>query len=101
MTGTVIESKGAEIGSSHPEGKNAESEYDVVLKKVSHYFGSLQVLKDVSLAVIRGEFFGILGPAVRVKPLSCVSSVVLRSQAADRSICRMNSWAGVLRIDAM
>jgi len=63
VTGTVIESKGAEIGSSHPEGKNAESEDDVVLKKVSHYFGSLQVLKDVSLAVIRGEFFGILGPS--------------------------------------
>ncbi|MBW1867214.1 MAG: ABC transporter ATP-binding protein [Deltaproteobacteria bacterium] len=51
------------MGSSHPEGKNAESEYDVVLKKISHYFGSLQVLKDVSLAVIRGEFFGILGPS--------------------------------------
>lgn len=46
------------IEPSHPDG-----EYDVVLKKVSHCFGSQQVLKDVSLAVIRGEFFGILGPS--------------------------------------
>ena len=58
-----MESKGDQIGSPHPDGKNTKPAYDVVLKKVSHYFGSQQVLKDVSLAVIRGEFFGILGPS--------------------------------------
>ena len=38
-------------------------EYDVVLRGVSHSFGSNRVLDDVSLSIKRGEFFGILGPS--------------------------------------
>ena len=37
--------------------------YDVVLQNVSHFYGSTEVLSGVSLAVRRGEFFGLLGPS--------------------------------------
>ena len=58
-----MESTGDQIEPSHPDGENTGPAYDVVLENVSHYFGSQQVLNKVSLAVIRGEFFGILGPS--------------------------------------
>ena len=38
-------------------------QYDCVLRNVSHYFGSNQVLHDVSLSIHKGELFGILGPS--------------------------------------
>jgi spermidine/putrescine transport system ATP-binding protein len=37
--------------------------YDVVLRNITHSFGSNTVLKDISLAIRRREFFGILGPS--------------------------------------
>jgi ABC-type Fe3+/spermidine/putrescine transport system ATPase subunit len=37
--------------------------HDVLLHKVSHFFGRNHVLKDVSLTIRKGEFFGILGPS--------------------------------------
>lgn len=40
-----------------------EAQYDCVLHNISHYFGSSQVLHDVSLSIHKGEFFGILGPS--------------------------------------
>jgi len=36
---------------------------DVVLQDVSHFYGRNQVLRDVSLSICKGEFFGILGPS--------------------------------------
>jgi spermidine/putrescine transport system ATP-binding protein len=36
---------------------------DVVLQDVNHFYGRNQVLRDVSLSIRRGEFFGILGPS--------------------------------------
>jgi spermidine/putrescine transport system ATP-binding protein len=44
-------------------GAEAHGEYDIVLRGITHFFGSNEVLKDVSLSIRRGEFFGILGPS--------------------------------------
>jgi len=40
-----------------------ETQYDCMLRSISHYFGPNQVLHDVSLSIHKGEFFGILGPS--------------------------------------
>ena len=40
-----------------------KTQYDCVLRNISHYFGPNQVLHDVSLSIRKGEFFGILGPS--------------------------------------
>jgi spermidine/putrescine transport system ATP-binding protein len=37
--------------------------YDVEVRNLVHYYGSTHVLDDVSLKVMKGEFFGILGPS--------------------------------------
>ena len=50
--------------SETPKDLASEREgYEVVLRGVSHCFGSNRVLDDVSLSIKKGEFFGILGPS--------------------------------------
>jgi spermidine/putrescine transport system ATP-binding protein len=45
------------------ESEAVSSEFDVVLRDVTHYFGKNLVLDNVSFSIRRGEFFGILGPS--------------------------------------
>lgn len=46
----------------HPSGTAAELDgHSVVLRDVSHAYGSTPVLNSVNLAIRKGEFFGILG----------------------------------------
>ena len=47
------------LTAASPEG----GQFEVVLRNVSHYYGRNQVLSDVSLAIGKGEFFGLLGPS--------------------------------------
>jgi spermidine/putrescine transport system ATP-binding protein len=47
-------------------GKDRSPESDecaVMLREVSHFFGENQVLKNVTLHIKKGEFFGFLGPS--------------------------------------
>lgn len=40
-----------------------QDQHDVVVRGISHFYGRVQVLDDVSLYIRKGEFFGILGPS--------------------------------------
>ena len=40
-----------------------ETQYDCVLRNISHCYGRNHVLHDVSLSLHKDEFFGILGPS--------------------------------------
>lgn len=40
-----------------------QAQHDVVIRSVSHSYGRMEVLTDVSLYIRKGEFFGILGPS--------------------------------------
>ena len=56
-----MENQTASAGLAGPDG--SESAFDVVLEKISHWYGANRVLEDVSLKIRKGEFFGILGPS--------------------------------------
>jgi spermidine/putrescine transport system ATP-binding protein len=44
-------------------GRDDVAACDVVLQDVNHFYGRNQVLRDVSISIPQGEFFGILGPS--------------------------------------
>ncbi|MBN2323617.1 MAG: ABC transporter ATP-binding protein [Spirochaetes bacterium] len=63
MTNKPEENQTVEKEDISKGGIESGGPYDVVLRNITHYYGSNMVLKDISLAIKRKEFFGILGPS--------------------------------------
>lgn len=61
-----MQSEGCTVTSSAAgptSGAPQNTEDEIALRGVSHFYGKNQVLCDVNLSIRRGEFFGLLGPS--------------------------------------
>ena len=77
-------------GASQEAGSNGLKGSDVVIQGVSKSFGNFTVLRDIDLAIRKGEFFSLLGPS------GCGKTTLLRIIAGFESPdCGLVTFDGI------